>query len=293
MHTLELPFGWLFFLSFKSRFYFISHDQLTFIRDMLSEPAFQFTLSPGQKIYFASDFHLGAPDHAQSRERENIIIRWLNQVQADAHTIFLLGDIFDFWFEYKYVVPKGFIRLLGKLASLQDNGTKIILFTGNHDMWMFDYLQHELDVPIVRNPVSIRINEQDLHVGHGDGLGSGDRQFKMLKKVFTSRLSQKLFAAVHPRWGMGLAHFWSQHSRRKNATKDESFKGKEYEWIYEYCEDLEKRYHHDYYIFGHRHLPLDIPINENSRYFNIGEWIQAKTYGVHDGQQFTLSHFEG
>lgn len=259
---------------------------------MLSKPAFHFTLNPGQKIYFASDFHLGAPDYAQSRAREKVIIRWLDQVAKDASVIFLLGDLFDFWFEYKYVVPKGFIRFFGKLASLKDQGKDLIIFTGNHDMWMFDYLQEELAVPIIRNPVSIQVNDQLLHIGHGDGLGSGDQQFKILKKIFKSALSQKLFAAIHPRWGMGLAHAWSHHSRQKNLKKDESFKGKEFEWIYEYCETVEKQQHHDYYIFGHRHLPLDIPINAQSRYYNIGEWIQARTYGVHDGTKFSLSSFE-
>jgi UDP-2,3-diacylglucosamine hydrolase len=259
---------------------------------MHSKPAFRFTLTPGQKIYFASDFHLGAPDYASSRGREQRIINWLNHIQDDAEAIFLLGDLFDFWFEYKYVVPKGFVRFLGKLASLKDLGKEIIIFTGNHDMWMFDYLEKELEVPIIRQPVSMQINEQLLHIGHGDGLGSGDRQFKFLKKIFKSPLSQKLFAAIHPRWGMGLAHSWSQHSRKKNLKKDESFKGKEFEWIYEYCVDIEQDQHHDYYIFGHRHLPLNIPIHENSRYFNIGEWITEQTYGVHDGIKFTLSTFK-
>ena len=256
------------------------------------EPAFSFSLTPGKKIYFASDFHLGSPTYQKSRERERTIIRWLEKASKDAQVIFLLGDLFDFWFEYKYVVPKGFIRFLGKLASLKDKGIEIIVFTGNHDMWMFNYLEQELELPIVRNPVSIRINGQPLHIGHGDGLGSGDRQFKLLKRVFNSRLSQKLFAAIHPRWGMGLAHFWSLTSRKKNLKKDESFRGKEFEWIYEYCEQVEKENHHAYYIFGHRHLPLDIPLHENSRYFNIGEWFSAQTFGYHDGQKFFLTSFE-
>lgn len=259
---------------------------------MQSEPAFSFSLTPGKKIYFASDFHLGSPTYQKSRKRERAIVHWLEKVRQDAEVIFLLGDLFDFWFEYKYVVPKGFIRFLGKLAALKDEGIEIIIFTGNHDMWMFDYLEEELDVPIIRNPLSIQINQQPLHIGHGDGLGSGDRQFKLLKHIFKSRLSQKLFAAIHPRWGMGLAHTWSLQSRKKNMKKDESFKGKEFEWIYEYCEQVEKKQHHAYYIFGHRHLPLDIPLHENSRYFNIGEWFSAQTYGIHDGEKFTLASFE-
>jgi len=253
--------------------------------------AFDFSLPPGKKVYFASDFHLGSPTYKESRTRERTIVHWLEEIKKDAEVIFLLGDLFDFWFEYKYVVPKGFIRFLGKLAELKDQGIEIILFTGNHDMWMFDYLERELDLPIVHHPVSIRINGQTLHIGHGDGLGSGDRQYKLLKKVFKSRISQKLFAAIHPRWGMGLAHFWSLSSRKKNIKKDESYKGKAYEWIYEYCEQVENIQHHSYYVFGHRHLPLDIPLNPKSRYFNIGEWFHAQSYGIHDGSTFTLTSF--
>ncbi|WKN32048.1 UDP-2,3-diacylglucosamine diphosphatase [Porifericola rhodea] len=259
---------------------------------MQAKPAFQFTLNTDKKIYFASDFHLGAPNYQESRAREKIILDWFDQTLTDADAYILLGDLFDFWFEYKYTVPKGFIRFLGKLAEIRDKGIPIVIFTGNHDMWMFDYLSQELDSPIVRKPVSIQINEQLLHIGHGDGLGGGDHVFKVLKKIFHARISQKLFAAVHPRWGMGIAHLWSQQSRKKNLKKDESFKSKEEEWIYQYCLEVEAKAHHQYYVFGHRHLPLDIPLHENSRYYNIGEWLSFQTYGVHDGKQFILKTFE-
>jgi UDP-2,3-diacylglucosamine hydrolase len=259
---------------------------------MQFQPLHKLTVQAGKKIYFASDFHLGTPSHEKSRVREDSIVRWLDQIQEDAQIVFLLGDLFDFWFEYKYVIPKGFIRFLGKLAALKDQGIDIIIFTGNHDMWMFDYLKDELKIEIIRHPVSITINGQQLHIGHGDGLGEGDKKFKILKRVFASPLSQKLFAAIHPRWGMGLAHLWSRQSRLSNLKKDESFKGKEYEWIYQYCLEVEKNHHHDYYIFGHRHLPLEIPLHENSQYFNLGEWLSARTYGIHDGKQFQLRSFE-
>ncbi len=259
---------------------------------MQANPAFSFTLTEDRKIYFASDFHLGTPTYEKSRLREKVIVRWLDSILHDAEAIFLLGDLFDFWFEYKYTVPKGFIRFLGKLAEIKDKGIPIILFTGNHDMWMFDYFSQELDVPILRKPVNIRINDQSLHIGHGDGLGDGDKTFKMLKKVFHAKLSKRLFAALHPRWGIGLAQLWSTHSRKRNSCLDDSFKGKEHEWIYQYCLEVEAQTHHDYYVFGHRHLSLDIPVNENSRYFNIGEWIGSQTYGVHDGKEFFLKTFE-
>lgn len=259
---------------------------------MQVDPAFRFTLPENKKIYFASDFHLGTPSYEASRAREKTIIRWLDSIVHDAEAIFLLGDMFDFWFEYKHTVPKGFIRFLGKLADIRDKGIPILLFTGNHDMWMFDYFPQELNVPVIRKPLSIQINEHLLHIGHGDGLGDGDRTFKVLKKVFHARFSQKLFAAIHPRWGMGLAHYWSQHSRKKNLEIDESFKGEEYEWIYQYCLEVEAKTHHDYYVFGHRHLSLDMPLNERSRYLNIGEWISLQTYGVHDGTELLLKTFE-
>ncbi|MEK6479218.1 UDP-2,3-diacylglucosamine diphosphatase [Catalinimonas sp. 4WD22] len=259
---------------------------------MQVNPAFQFSLTSNKKIYFASDFHLGTPSYEESRSRERLIINWLEKVSHDAEAIILLGDLFDFWFEYKHTVPKGFIRFLGKLAEIRDKGIPIIIFTGNHDMWMFDYLPQELDVPVIREPVSIKINNQLLHIGHGDGLGGGDHFFKFLKKLFHSKFLQRIFAAIHPRWGMGLAHFWSQESRKKNMKIDDSFKGKEYEWIYQYCLEVEAKSHHDVYVFGHRHLPLEIPLNENSRYFNIGEWISFQTYGVHDGSQFSLETYQ-
>jgi len=256
------------------------------------EPQFQFNLAPPQKIYFASDFHLGVPSYQESRRREDAILSWLDFVRQDAAAVFLLGDLFDFWFEYKYVVPKGFVRFLGKLASLRDQEIPVFLFTGNHDMWMFDYLKQELNVPIVRQPVSLLINGQLVHVGHGDGLGGGEQSFKFLKRVFQSPWSRKIFAAIHPRWGMGLAHRWSRQSRKNNLKRDESFQGKENELIYQYCRDKEKYQHHDYYIFGHRHLALQLSINEHSRYFNLGEWLRLQTYGIHDGSVFRLQTFE-
>lgn len=246
----------------------------------------------GKKLYFASDFHLGAPSKEDSLERELKIVRWLDSIKHDAHTIYLLGDIFDFWFEYKHAVPKGFIRLQGKLAELSDNGTPIVFFTGNHDMWMFDYFTKELNIPIYRKPVELEVEGKKLLIGHGDGLGPGDTSYKLLKKVFESKLCQWLFARLHPNFGIGLANFWSKRSRISNTKKDEDkFKG-EKEFLWQYCKDIESQKHHDYYVFGHRHLPLDLEVGENSRYFNLGEWVNYDTYGVFDGNKFELTTFE-
>ncbi|MCB2407250.1 UDP-2,3-diacylglucosamine diphosphatase [Hymenobacter lucidus] len=248
-------------------------------------------LPPGRKVYFASDFHLGAPDAARSAERERKIVRWLDQISADAAAVYLVGDIFDFWFEYRHAIPKGFIRLQGKLAELTDAGIEVTFFTGNHDMWMFDYFTKELNIPILRNPVSQRIGSQEFHIGHGDGLGPKDHVYKVLKRIFASPVAQWLFARLHPNFGIGLANKWSRHSRIQNGAADEKYFGDD-EWLLVYCRELEQQHHHDYYVFGHRHLPLDVPVTPHSRYVNLGEWVNYCSYAVYDGQKLELRHFE-
>lgn len=248
-------------------------------------------LPADKKLYFASDFHLGVPDAASSREREKRIVSWLESIQADAHAIILLGDIFDFWFEYRYTIPKGFIRFQGKLAELRDQGIPIVFFTGNHDMWMFNYFTDELDIPIYRNPQVLTIGTQRLMIGHGDGLGPGDGTYKIIKRVFNSRLCQWLFSRIHPNLGFWVAQTWSHKSRLSNNKKEEQFYGEENEFLFTYCKSLEQQTHHDFYIFGHRHLPLDLPINPNSRYINLGEWVNFNTYATYDGQDITLQTY--
>ncbi|MEQ9415568.1 MAG: UDP-2,3-diacylglucosamine diphosphatase [Cyclobacteriaceae bacterium] len=250
-------------------------------------------LPSGKKIYFASDFHLGVPNHETSLVREKRIIRWLDHVKNDAHSIYLLGDIFDFWFEYKQAIPKGFVRLQGKLAELRDSGMPIYFFTGNHDMWMFDYFPQELGIPIYREPIELEIGNQKLMIGHGDGLGPGDTSYKILKKFFNSSLCQWLFARLHPNLGIGIARMWSKSSRITNMKKEEKFRGEENEYLLTYCRELEKNNHHDFYVFGHRHLPLDLEVGNNSRYVNLGEWVNFNTYGVYDGTSIKLETFKG
>ncbi|MFB9864519.1 UDP-2,3-diacylglucosamine diphosphatase [Rufibacter immobilis] len=248
-------------------------------------------LPAGKKVYFASDFHLGVPTPEKSLAREKKIVRWLDQVKEDAQAIYLLGDIFDFWFEYRHAIPRGFIRLQGKLAEIADSGIPIYLFTGNHDMWMFDYFPKELNIPIIRKPVSTQIGKHTFYIGHGDGLGPKDYTYKVLKKVFANPMSQWLFARIHPNLGIGLANFWSRRSRIQNTKQDEVFHGDD-EWLVHYCQRVEGRQHHDFYVFGHRHLPLDLPIGERSRYLNLGEWVNYCSYAVYDGQELTLTYFE-
>ncbi|HCM74939.1 MAG TPA: UDP-2,3-diacylglucosamine hydrolase [Cytophagales bacterium] len=249
-------------------------------------------LPSDKKIYFASDFHLGVPDHKTSLVRERKIIRWLDEIKSDAHSIYLLGDIFDFWFEYKEAIPKGFIRLQGKLAELRDEGMPIYFFTGNHDMWMFNYFPNELGINIYREPIELSIGAQTLMIGHGDGLGPGDTSYKILKKFFNSSLCQWLFARLHPNLGIGIAKYWSRNSRITNMKREEKFNGEENEFLLTYCRELEKEHHHDFYIFGHRHLPLDLQVGDKSRYINLGEWVHFNTYATYDGNEVTLKTFE-
>jgi len=255
------------------------------------------TLAPGRRIYFASDFHLGVPTASASREREKRIVSWLESIRHDAQVIFLVGDIFDFWFEYNRAIPKGFVRLLGKLAELADEGIELVIFTGNHDMWMSGYLTEELGAPIYRNPVSFNMTSQSgskkLLVGHGDGLGPGDNTYKFLKKVFENKFFQWLFRVVHPDVGMWIASEWSKRSRLANVNKgEERFLGADNEWLFQYCREVEASAPHDYYIFGHRHLVLDMHVSTHSRYINLGEWVTQQHYAVFDGNDLQLKKWE-
>ena len=248
-------------------------------------------LPEGKKIYFASDFHLGVPDLPSTIAREKLLVKWFEMVRHDAHSIYLVGDMFDFWFEYKYTVPKGFIRFLGKLAELRDAGLPIYFFTGNHDLWMFDYFKKELDIVIYTEPQQLKIGEHKMLVGHGDGLGPGDRFYKVLKSgMFANRFFHWMFARLHPNLGMYLAHTWSKSSRIANMGR-EDFKSDENEFLFAYCRETEKKEHHDFYVFGHRHLPLDLKVSENSRYINLGEWVNFSPYAVYDGKDMQLKSF--
>jgi UDP-2,3-diacylglucosamine hydrolase len=249
-------------------------------------------LRTGKKIYFASDFHLGAPDYDRSLLREKLIVRWLEEIRHDAEEIFLMGDVFDFWFEYKSVVPKGFVRLLGKIAELSDAGIKIHFFTGNHDVWVFDYLPRETGVTIHREVIVREFAGKKFMLGHGDGLGPGDRGYKLLKKIFTSAFCQWMFARIHPNLGVRFGQYSSLKSRISNGGKDEKFHGEEKEWLIIYVKEILKKEHFDFFIFGHRHLPLDISLSENSRYINLGEWVNYTTYAVFDGINLELKSYK-
>lgn len=242
-----------------------------------------------KKIYFASDFHLGIPNRVKSLEREKLIVKWLEDIKKDASEVFLIGDMFDFWFEYKTVVPKGYIRVLGKIAELCDSGIPVTFFTGNHDMWMFDYLQDELGVKIYREPVTREFGGKKFFLAHGDGLGPGDYGYKFIKKVFASPVCQWLFARIHPNLGISIANYWSRRSRMANGEK-ETFKGEENEHLVQFVKETLIKEHFDYFIFGHRHLPLQLQVN-SSWYINLGEWVNYFTYAVFDGEKLELKSY--
>jgi len=248
-------------------------------------------VTPDKKIYFLSDFHLGAPDVAASLVREKKIIRFLDEIKSSASAIYILGDIFDFWYEYKNVVPKGYIRLLGKLAELTDAGIPIHVFIGNHDMWMSGYFEQALNIPVYHEPQIFTFNNKNFYIGHGDGLGPGDNGYKFIKKIFRNPICKWLFGWIHPDIGIKIANYFSKKSRQKTGSADEQFLGEENEWLIIYSKELIKKDHFDFLIFGHRHLPIDIRLSEQSRYINLGDWITHFTYAEFDGNEVKLCKY--
>ena len=239
------------------------------------------------KIYFASDFHLGSPNLKDSHTRERKIISWLCTIEKDAKAIYLVGDIFDFWYEYKKVVPKGFVRVLGKLAEMCDQGININFIVGNHDMWVNDYFQKEIGLNVFKNEILIEENNQKILICHGDGLGSGNISFKVIKKIFKSNICRWLFSRIHPNLGVSLAHLWSNASRRKNIKKTNN----NHEHLINYCKKKQKNNPIDYYVFGHLHFPKEENIDSKAKYINTGDWIQHYSYGVLSNKNLEIKKF--
>ncbi|RNC88474.1 MAG: UDP-2,3-diacylglucosamine diphosphatase [Winogradskyella sp.] len=246
----------------------------------------------GKSVYFASDNHLGAPTLEASRPREKKFVAWLDEVKQDAAAIFLLGDLFDFWFEYKTVIPKGFTRVLGKLAEISDSGIPIYYFVGNHDLWMNGYFEEELNIPVFHKPQEFTFNTTTFFIGHGDGLGPGDKGYKRMKKVFKSPFFNWLFRWGHPDIGMRIAQYFSVKNKLISGDDDAKFLGEENEWLVQYSKKKLEEKHRDHFVFGHRHLPLEIDLSETSKYTNLGDWIQYFTYGVFDGETMSLETYK-
>lgn len=241
--------------------------------------------------YFASDFHLGADYKDTSVDREKKIVRWLVSIEEDCNTLFLVGDVFDYWFEYKNSVPKGYFRLFGQLAKMIDSGTEIHFFVGNHDMWVKDYFLNELGIFTHFHPKTFEIDGQVFFIGHGDGLGPGDFKYKAIKKVIRNPLAQWMYGWLHPNLGLPIMKFFSQHSR--DSQGEEPIKNIEQEWLVRFCEDHSKTHDVDFYIFGHRHIPIWYNLkNKKSTYINLGEWLEFCTYGKWNGKEMSILFFE-
>ena len=249
------------------------------------------TQATAKNIYFLSDFHLGAPNFSDSLLREKKIVAFLDSIKNNATEVFILGDMFDFWFEYKNTVPKGFTRILGKLAELTDSGIVIHFFVGNHDMWMKDYFKTELNIKVYFEPIITERFGKKLYIAHGDGLGPGDKGYKFLKKIFRNKICQWMFGILHPTWGIGLANYFSRKSREKTGTADAHFLGEENEWLFFYSKEQLQKQPIDYFIFGHRHYPIKLAI-ENSYYVNLGDWINNFTYVVLNNETLELKKWE-
>ncbi|MDP9957937.1 UDP-2,3-diacylglucosamine hydrolase [Epilithonimonas hungarica] len=252
----------------------------------------QIDLQSGKKIYFASDQHFGVPDLQQSRIREERFIRWLDSIKKDAQVLFLMGDLFDFWHEWKYVVPKGYIRVLGKIAELKDSGIDIYFFVGNHDLWMKNYFEEELGIPVFFEKRYYEISDKNFLLAHGDGLGPGDKGYKRMKKVFTNPLAQWAFRWLHPDIAMRIANYMSQKNKLISGEEDKEFLGEDKEFLIQYSKEKLKTENIDYFVFGHRHLPLVFDLGKGAKYINLGDWIVYFTYGVYDGQSFDVKKFE-
>ena len=249
-------------------------------------------LPKGKNIYFTSDHHFGAPNPSASKPREERFVKWLDEIKKDASVIFILGDLFDFWFEYKHVIPKGFTRVLGKLAELTDSGIEIHFFVGNHDLWMSGYFEEELNIKVHHKPKHFQLNDSLFFIGHGDGLGPHDKGYKRMKKLFVNPFFQWIYRWLHPDIGVRFAQYLSLKNKLISGDDDIKFLGEKKEWLVQYAQKKLEEKHFDYFVFGHRHLPLDIQLNPKSKYINLGDWITHFTYGVFDGKELLLKKLE-
>ncbi|MBN1822441.1 MAG: UDP-2,3-diacylglucosamine diphosphatase [Prolixibacteraceae bacterium] len=248
-------------------------------------------MKPEKKIYFISDIHLGAPALNDNKEREKLFVAWLDEIKYDAQKLFLMGDIFDFWYEYKKVAPRGFTRTLGKLAELSDLGVEVHFFTGNHDVWVFDYLPDEIGLILHRNEFKTELMGKKFFLAHGDGLDETDKGYKLLKLLFTSKPLQWLFSRLHPNFALTLAHIWSKNSRLTKGIVGEAFK-EQNEGLYLFSEKMLENEFFDYFIFGHRHLLIEMPLKGKSKFILLGEWISLFSYGVFDGENLKLKKYK-
>lgn len=249
-------------------------------------------LAGRKRVYFISDAHLGSRMLSDPRAHERKLVAWLDRVKEDARAVYMVGDMFDFWFEYRTVVPKGFVRFLGKVAELADMGIEMHFFTGNHDLWTFGYLEQEVGVQVHRRAERVQLGDKCALIAHGDGLSSDDHAFKLLRSIFHSRTCQRLFRLVPPQIGQNFGYAWAKKNREKLRPEDTEYKGEAAEPLVLYA----KRYlathpDVDMVIFGHRHIQLDLQLHGGKRVVVLGDFISLFTYGVFDGENFWLENF--
>lgn len=247
-----------------------------------------------KNIYFISDAHLGSLATENGREQERLLVAFLDSIKNKAEAVYMLGDMFDFWYEYRHVVPKGYSRFLGKLSELTDSGVEVHYFLGNHDIWAYSYLQDECGVVLHKTPVTTVINGKTFFLAHGEGLGETSRGFRFIQSVFHNKTCQILFSALHPRWGMSFGLNWAKHSRLKREDgRERPYMGEDKEYLVLWTK--EHMAHHadiDYYIFGHRHIELDLMLSKSVRMFILGDWISQFTYAVYDGKDISLQTYQ-
>ena len=246
-----------------------------------------------KNVYILSDAHLGSLAIEHGRMHERRLVRFLDDIKHKAAAVYLLGDMFDFWYEYKYVVPKGYTRFLGKLSELTDMGVEVHYFTGNHDIWMYGYLEEECGVILHKKPETVDIYGKVFYLAHGDGLGDPDNKFKFIRWVFHSHTCQRLFSMIHPRWGMWFGLEWAKHSRLKRKDgKEPEYMGEDKEPLVLFAKDYLKT-HPDinYFLFGHRHIMLDLMLSRSSRIMILGDWISEFSYAVFDGENMFMEQY--
>lgn len=246
-----------------------------------------------KNIYFLSDAHLGSRAIRHNRTQERRLVSFLESIKNKAEAVYLMGDIFDFWYEYKQVVPKGYTRLLGKISELTDNGVEVHFFVGNHDLWMHDYLEKECGVVLHRREAVVELHGKLFFLAHGDGLGTDDRPFRLLRGIFRNSLCRFLFSALHPRWGMDFGLTWAKHSRLKHErVPDPPYMGEDKEPLVLFAKDYLRTHPEvNFFLFGHRHIELDLMLTRDARVAILGDWITQYTYGVFDGENFFLENY--
>ncbi len=247
-----------------------------------------------KKTYFASDAHLGLNIYEDRITAEKRLVRWMDSIKPDCKALYFVGDMFDYWFEYKYVIPKGFVRFIGKMAEFIDEGIPVYLYTGNHDVWMFDYFQKEIGATVCSQETITEIDGKKFYIAHGDGLGDPSLTFRFMRCFFRNKICQALYKWIHPDVTMPFGHAWSRSNRqKKQGNKAEQYLGEENEFLVQFSKEHAKANDVDYYIFGHRHIELDLTIEEKKRVVILGDWITKFTYAVWDGEQFELKRYNG